>query len=63
MQRSLVGNGDTCNHCIYTPIVHIGKADAGLKQELMAGVLHVVLIVGIVDNSLQVALIVAHLHL
>ena len=49
-------------HRIYALLVHLGKTQSALFQEQMAGVLTIVQVVGIVDNALDVALIVAHLH-
>ena len=42
--------------------VHLGKAKATLLQEQVTGMLGVVQVVGIVDDTFDVALVVAHLH-
>ena len=40
----------------------LGEADTDGGEKLVAGVLDIVLVIGIVDDSLQVAFIVADLH-
>lgn len=40
--------------------VKVGKTDAAGAEELMPGVFGVVLVVGVVDNALQVAFVVAY---
>ena len=42
--------------------MQFGKADAGRSQELMTGMFDVMLVIGIVDDTLQVAFLVAYLH-
>ena len=42
--------------------MHLREAATYLFKELVACVLKVVLIVGIVDHALNIALIVTHLH-
>ena len=49
-------------HMIPVSYTHLGKADAGTQQKLMARMLQIMLIIGIIDDALQVAFIVAHLH-
>ena len=49
--------------CIHSLAVHLGKAQSTFLQKEVPGVLHIVQVVGIVDDSLYVALIVAHFHL
>lgn len=41
---------------------HIGKAKADGEEEFVAGMLQIVLVVGIIDNALKVAFVVAYLH-
>ena len=42
--------------------VQFGESGACREQELVAGVLQVVLVVSVVDDALQVAFVVAHLQ-
>ena len=42
--------------------MHLGKAQAAVLQKEMTGVLAIVNVLGIVDNALDVALVVAHFH-
>ena len=44
-------------------LVSIAKHEAALLQEEMAGMLHVVQIVGVVHNALNIALVIPHFHL
>jgi hypothetical protein len=43
--------------------MHLGEAQPTLFQEQMAGMLAVMQVIGVVHNTFDVALIVAHLHL
>ncbi len=63
LQRNLVLQVHSRHHGIHALIVHFGKAEAAFLQEEMAGMLHVVQIVGIVHDALNIALVIAHLHL
>ena len=56
-------DGDTAYHDVNALVVKLLEADANALDELMTGDLKVVLIVGIVDNSLYVAFVVARLQL
>ena len=50
------------HHGVDAALVQLGKTDAARTQKLVAGVLGVVLVVGIIDNALEVALVVAYLE-
>ena len=52
-----------CHYRIYSLRVQVGKTDALCEQELVPGVFDIMLVVGIVYDALQVAFIVAYLHL
>ena len=43
-------------------LVHLSKTQSALLQEQVTGMLTIVQVVGIVDDALDVALIIAHLH-
>ena len=60
--RTIV-DGDTADHDIDALAMKFFETDADTLDELMTGDLKVVLIVGIVDNSLYVAFVVARLQL
>lgn len=60
--RTIV-DGDTADHDINALTMKVFETDADTLDELMTGDLKVVLIVGIVDNSLYVAFVVARLQL
>ena len=62
-KRKLVFNSDFRYHRIDAILVQLSKVDAQGFKELMARMLHIMLIVGVVHDSLKVALIIAHLHL
>ena len=63
LQWHLVLQVHASHYCVHALIVHFCKAESAFLQEEMARMFHVVQIVGIVYDSLYVALIVAHLHL
>ena len=58
-QRCLESHIDACYHWIYPLFVECGKADTRTQQELVPRMLQIMLVVGIVDNTLKVAFIVA----
>ena len=58
----MIGYRDLVNEEVKAQIVHLSKAIAQCQPKLVAGVLHVALIVAIVDHSLEVALVVSHLE-
>ena len=62
-KRCTVVDGDTADHDINALTMKVFETDADTLDELMTGDLKVVLIVGIVDNSLYVAFVVARLQL
>ena len=62
-ERRLVVNRDASHDGDDVLLQHLGKAYACLEQEFVPRVLHVMLVVGIVDDALEVALIVANFHL
>jgi hypothetical protein len=57
-----VVNSDTAYHDINALVVKLLEADANALDELMTGNLEVMLVVGIVDNSLDVAFVVTRLQ-
>ena len=61
-QGSLEVELHASHHCVDTFSVHFGKRKATLLQKQMTRVLCVVEVVGIIDNALDVAFVVAHLH-
>ena len=61
-QRGLVVECHLGDDKVVTGSTHIGKAEADGEEELMTRVLQVVLVVGVVDDALEVAFVVAHLH-
>lgn len=63
LQRCLVLQIHPRHDSIHSLAVHLGKAQSTFLQKEVPGVLHIVQVVGIVDDSLYVALIVAHFHL
>ena len=62
LQGNLIGDIDAMHHGIDALTVHLRKTQSAGFQEKMACVLHIVEVVGIVHDSLDIALIVAHLH-
>ena len=61
-ERMLVVHRDARHDRVVAFGVHLREADAARNQKFMAGMFGVVLIIGIIDDVLQVALIVAHLQ-
>ncbi len=61
-QTLLVGDRDFGDEGIESFLVHLPEVHAETLEELVSCVLHVMLIVGVVDDALQVALVVAYLH-
>ena len=51
LQRNLVLQVHSRHHSIHAPVVHFGKAEAAFLQKEMAGMFHVVQIVGIVHDA------------
>ena len=62
-QALLIGDRYFGDEGIQAIFVHLAEVHAQALEELMSRMLHVVLVVGVVDDALQVALVVAHLHL
>ena len=62
-QALLVGDGDLGDEGVKSIFVHLPEVHAQTLEELVARVLHIMLVVGVIDDALQVALVVAHLHL
>ena len=58
----LVGDFHAGDHGVDAPGVEGGEGGAGAFEELVAGVFHVVLVIGVVDHALEVALVVPHFH-
>ena len=63
LQRNLVLQVHSRHHSIHAFVVHFGKAEAAFLQKEMAGMFHVVQIVGIVHDALNIALIIPYFHL
>ena len=66
--RTLPKRVDFCDdgpvhRCIHALVVHFGKAEAAFLQKEMAGMFHVVQIIGIVHDALNIALIISYFHL
>ena len=61
-QRSLEGHVQAGYHGVDALLVKFGETDADGGQKLMAGMLDVVLVICVVDDSLQVTFIVVDLH-
>ena len=61
-QRYLVGQGDACHDEVDALLVQFVERTAQAQQHLVAGVFAVVLVVSVVDDTLQVALVVADLE-
>ena len=62
-QRNLVLQVHSRHHSIHALVVHFGKAEAAFLQKEMAGMFHVVQIIGIVHDALNIALIISYFHL
>ena len=63
LQRNLVLQVHSRHHSIHALVVHFGKAEAAFLQKEMAGMFHLVQIVGIVHDALNIALIISYFHL
>ena len=50
------------HHSVHTLLMHLRKTQAALLQKQMAGMFAIVQVIGIVHDTLDVALIIAHLH-
>ena len=61
-QRCLILKVHSCHYGIDAFLVQTGKANAERLQVQMACMFGIMQIIGIVDNALDVALIVAHFH-
>ena len=61
-QRGFKSHVHAGYHGVDALLVKLGEADTDGGEKLVAGVLDIVLVIGIVDDSLQVAFIVADLH-
>ena len=61
-QGGLVLQRHAGHHGVDALGVHLGEAQSAVLQEEVARVLRIVQVVGIVDDALDVALVVAHLH-
>ena len=63
LQRNLILQVHSRHHSIHALVVHFGKAEAAFLQKEMAGMFHVVQIIGIVHDALNIALIISYFHL
>lgn len=61
-KRHLELHGQTCHDTIDALIVKTCKTNTVTEQKLMTCVFDIMLIIGIVDNALEVALVIANLH-
>ncbi len=59
--RSVI-DGDTADHDINALVVQFFEADADALDEFVAGHFEVVLVIGVVDNALDVAFVIASLQ-
>ena len=55
-------HGESCHHTVDASLMEFGEADVVGKEKFVTCVFDVVLIVGVVDDALQVAFVVAHLE-
>ena len=62
-ERSTIVDGDTADHDIDALAMKFFEADADTLDKLVTGYFEVVLIVGVVDYSLDIAFVVARLQL
>ena len=62
MNSSLESHAEAGDYRIDSFGVQFGETDAGRSQEFVTGMFDVMLVIGIVDDTLQVAFIVAYLH-
>jgi len=62
-KRSTIVDGDTADHDIDTLAMKFFETDADTLDKLVTGYFEVVLIVGVVDYSLDIAFVVARLQL
>ena len=62
LERNLKRQGESSHHTVDASLVKFGEADVVGKEKFVTCVFDVVLIVGIVDDALEVAFVVAHLH-
>ena len=68
-KRVAAGEGDfvvdfhTGNHGVNTLFVEGSEIHAGLFEELMAGMFEVMLVISIIDDTLEVALVIPHFQL
>ena len=62
LKGCLEPHGDGCYDGVDAFPVHLGETESAGPEKLVAGVLEVVLVVGVVDYSLYVALVVADFH-
>jgi len=62
-KRSTIVDGDTADHDIDALAMKFFEADADTLDKLVTGDLEIVLVVGVVDYSLDIAFVVARLQL
>ena len=62
LERNLELHGESSHHTVDASLMKFGEADVVGKEKFVTCVFDVVLIVGVVDNALEVAFVVAHLH-
>ena len=62
LEGNLELHGESRHDTVDASIVELGEADVVGKEKFVTCVFDVVLIVGVVDNALEVAFVVAHLH-
>ena len=62
-KRSTIVDGDTADHDIDALAMKFFEADADTLDKLVTSDLEIVLVVGVVDNSLDIAFVVARLQL
>ena len=62
-KRCAIVDGDTADHDVDALAMKVFETDADTLDELVTGDLEIVLVVGVVDNSLDVTFVVARLQL
>ena len=62
LEGNLKLHGESRHNTVDASIVELGETDVVGKEKFVTCVFDVVLIVGVVDNALEVAFVVAHLH-
>ena len=62
LQWGFESHGEASHYRIDSLLMKCSKTDTHRRQKLVTGMFQIVLIIGIIDDALQVAFIVAYLH-